>query len=1315
MILDLIQNASLLITLTVFYSLLTRFGNQNSIIYKILGGILFGTIALAAMKMSVHYDKGIIYDGRSIVLTLAGLFGGGIPAVISTMIAGIYRFYIGGAGVWAGTATIVASASVGLLFRIYHDHKPESLSISRLFFMGLLTHILMLFCQLLLPMPSGIETIQKIWGPVLLVFPLATLLMGLLLATDQKRSIVEKELKKSESLYRITLHSIGDAVITTDCLGKVRFMNAQAEHLTGWTENDAIGQSIDSIFLIFSEDSGLKMECPVQRILKEGKVIGLANHTTLLSKDGRKTPIADSGAPIKDEQGNISGVVLVFRDQTEERTILYQLHENKERFKRAVENIPDAVFIYDQDLKIQFVNDKVETIIQALNSTVIGLSDAEIWPVDFYEAYFPVLKKTFVANKINQINLSLDNSKTGRKFLNITCIPLTDEYDNVVEVMSIMNDYTKSKLIEDELLERERLYHNLTNNSPVGIFRTSPDGQTTYVNPQWCKLSDLSYEAALGYGWYNAIMPDDIEYLQNEWNKTIQNQTKSVTEYRFKKKDGSVVWVLGVAVPEFSIHGELIGYIGTITDISDRKKAEEDLRQSEDNFRRSIDESPLGIRIVSENGHTLYINQALFHFFGFENSNDFDFKKIEERYSQKSLTEHVERREKRKSGKFVNPEYDITIFRPNNEIRHLHVLRKTIIWDGKLQFLVIYQDITERKRVEEALIQSEESLKEAQEIAQMGDWKYDTINNVHIWSENCYRLFGLEPYEITPTYEYFRSRIHPDDLILLDKNRSKILTCRKPVEMKIRLIMPNGQIRWILNKIIPEFEQDNLIRLRGINIDITELTITLEALQKSEKSYKNLFKNHSAIKLIINPETGIIIDANSAAENFYGYSKKELQKMNFKEILVLEETDFFKELSDIKNSQKKQAEYFHRISDGTIRNVEVFTSLIDFQDNKYLHSIVYDITEKKKAEKLLQLLSRSTNQSPVSIVITDPNGIIEYVNPKFTETSGYNYSEVIGKNPNFLKSGIHSRDFYQNLWKTIKTGKEWHGEFLNKRKNGELYWENAVISSIVDKDGVITHFVENKEDITEKKKIYEDLKIAKEKAEESDRLKSAFLANMSHEIRTPLNAILGFTNELTQEPDIDLITKKEYSKIINRNAENLLQIINDILDISKLETGQLKISKNRFNLNQILKELLTEYKKKLINLNKENIDIELNNVDQNCTIYTDMVRLVQIITNLLNNSLKFTHEGKIVFGVSQISNTTITFFVTDTGIGIEKNMQYTIFERFRQVNDSTTRIYGGTGLGLSIVKNLVQLLGGDIILNSEIGKGSTFEFWIAVD
>ena len=241
---------------------------------------------------------------------------------------------------------------------------------------------------------------------------------------------------------------------------------------------------------------------------------------------------------------------------------------------------------------------------------------------------------------------------------------------------------------------------------------------------------------------------------------------------------------------------------------------------------------------------------------------------------------------------------------------------------------------------------------------------------------------------------------------------------------------------------------------------------------------------------------------------------------------------------------------------------------------------------------------------------------------------------------------------------------------------------------------------------------------SKEKAEESDRLKSAFLANMSHEIRTPMNAILGFTELLTM-PDLEIIPeeKENFVKLINISGNNLLHLIDDIIDISKIEAGQLKIIKKNCQINNILKDIQQSFFEIRKLKDKENIDIRLNENTQNqkITIKTDPLRLTQILTNLIDNALKFTEDGFIEFGYEINNNQELLFYVKDTGIGMAQNKKELVFERFRKIEEDTSRLYRGAGLGLAICKSLVGLLGGTIWVDSTPSTGSTFYFTLPFD
>ncbi len=395
------------------------------------------------------------------------------------------------------------------------------------------------------------------------------------------------------------------------------------------------------------------------------------------------------------------------------------------------------------------------------------------------------------------------------------------------------------------------------------------------------------------------------------------------------------------------------------------------------------------------------------------------------------------------------------------------------------------------------------------------------------------------------------------------------------------------------------------------------------------------------------------------------------------------------------------------------------------KDNQPIKLIgtISDISEQKQTEEKLLKLSQAVEQSPITIVITDTNGLIQYVNPKFVETTGYSVEEVVGKNPRILKSGHTTQNEYKDLWNTIKVGEEWHGEFHNRKKNGELYWESATISPIINSDGITTHYIAIKEDITYKKYSEfllqlknqeieiqnEELILAKNHAEESDRLKSAFLANMSHEIRTPMNGILGFVG-LLKEPMLTGQQQKEYIDIIEKSGVRMLNIINDIIDISKIESGLMTIHKAASNINDQIDYVFTFFKP----------EVEAKGMKLSCTkslpseasmIETDREKIFAILINLVKNAIKYSHEGYIEFGYVK-KDDFLEFFVKDTGIGIPKDRQEDVFERFIQADITDKMAKQGAGLGLSISRAFVEMLGGTIWVDSDEGKGSTFYFTI---
>jgi len=414
---------------------------------------------------------------------------------------------------------------------------------------------------------------------------------------------------------------------------------------------------------------------------------------------------------------------------------------------------------------------------------------------------------------------------------------------------------------------------------------------------------------------------------------------------------------------------------------------------------------------------------------------------------------------------------------------------------------------------------------------------------------------------------------------------------------------------------------------------------------------------------------------------------------------------------------------------GTILHIKADGLVIRDSDNKPLRMIGInkDITKNKIAEEELIKAKEKAEESeerfrslienaPDGVVINDIEGRLKYASPNSFRYFGYSEIEIIG---HFGSEFTHPDDMpiVLKAFETIITNplKKPTIAYRFRKKNGEYRWIETTFSNLLNVSS-INGFVLNFSDITERKLITEALVVAKEKAEESDNLKTAFLQNMSHEIRTPMNAICGFAGQLNK-PDITDEKRKKFVSIIQNSSNQLLSIVTDILTISSIETKQVKLNITKTSINNLLLDLLSIFN---LQSKNQNIPIYLQKklTDNQSQIYTDETKITQILVNLLSNAMKFTHAGFVEFGYTfvesrhALSQLELEFYVKDTGIGIKPEMHEKIFERFRQADKTIQVNYGGSGLGLSISKGFVELLGGKIWVESELEKGSTFYFTI---
>jgi PAS domain S-box-containing protein len=524
----------------------------------------------------------------------------------------------------------------------------------------------------------------------------------------------------------------------------------------------------------------------------------------------------------------------------------------------------------------------------------------------------------------------------------------------------------------------------------------------------------------------------------------------------------------------------------------------------------------------------------------------------------------------------------------------------------------------------------------------------------------------------------------------------------------------NGEFIWlsVVNSVIfdKQGEIDKYIR---ILVDITARKAT-----EKELEILSFAARKTPTGMLIRDSGGVVIWMNEALENMTGYSFAEMKGKKFGKLLIGKDTDLKVFDTAVKYFQEnKPYELEIKIYKKDKTSIWVSSSNSPlFNEIGHVErqvAVMIDITSRKKAEQELKLLSMVASSTVSGVVINDSNGTVEWVNGAFERITGYTLQDVQHQHlGDVLKGELTDISIIEHARKLSKNKQSFDVDLLVYRKDGKLLWISVINSVILNSVGEVDKYIEVVIDITAKKKVELELVSAKEEAVQLNRAKDMFISVMSHEIRTPLNAVIGMTHLLQEDNPGE--SQKENLDILKFSAENLMKLINDVLDFTKIETGNIELEKAEVNLRKLVHDIASSMQYKAAEKNiylKQNVDSQIPEL-----IIGDSARLVQILLNLVSNSVKFTESGGVIINLKVLEDSDkrirIRFSVTDTGIGIAKNKLGTIFESFKQAETDTTRKYGGTGLGLAISKRLIELHDSRINVESVKGKGSTF--WFAI-
>ncbi|HAQ21435.1 MAG TPA: hypothetical protein DCR40_19725 [Prolixibacteraceae bacterium] len=1064
-------------------------------------------------------------------------------------------------------------------------------------------------------------------------------------------------------------------------------------------------------------------------------------------------------------------------------------------------------------------------------------------------------------------------------------------------------ELSERRKVEEALYESEGKYRSMVELMPDAVI-IHEAGKIVFANAASLKavgaesVNQMVERALIEY-----VHPDFRTMALDRIKKIYSSsQASEFSEEKFITLKNEVINVEVIGLPIMYMGRPAIQTI--IRDITGRKLAEEAIKASEAQFREFFEKAADAIFIAdTESGIIVDANEAASKLLLMPHNQIVGLHqsqihpKTKEKLSKETFSKH----DKLVKQNLPMIPSENEIVRSDGSLVPVEIMASEVIYQNKKCLMGTFRDITERKKAEKLLRESEYFFRESQRAAFVGSYKFDLEADYWTSSEVLEQIFGIDK-NYNRSLHGWQEIIHPDDREMMAQYFMKeVVAKRQPFNKEYRIISQlDGEFRWVLGLGKLNFDaEDNVIEMIGTIQDITERKQVEENLKESQQLFMGLLNASPDAILLIDPHHPTvlwpIVDCNEAACQMNGYTREEMVGQSI-DMLNESKGTFEEHISYINYLRREgvfHTETIHRHKDGHNFPVEISTTIVTIGGHEMILGIDRDITERKQAEvslkeseeryrlfisQLSEGVYRFECDQPMDLnlpveeqvdFIYDHMHIAE-CNKAFQKMYGISdEKEMIGKchldfhggrnNPlnrsslrEFVRNGFRIENtvteeinhngqhvYFSNnslgiiennqlvrIWgtqtdisdktradqvqqvlytisnaansstdlselleiissqlgKLIDTtnfyiafydektdrfsiifekdekdeivswpaGKSITGYVIRHQKSllasetdvmklceaGEIeiigtpskIWlgvplmlDKSSIGAIVvqsydnpdaytEKDQLMLEFISDQISILiERKKAEQEIKAALTKAQESDRLKSAFLANMSHEIRTPLNAIIGFS-ELIRDPDFEPEQQDEFAQLINDSGNNLLSILSDIMDISKIEAGQVQVRKSKFSINPFMASVQKEFARKAI---KKGIELRLDpsNPKEDLGIESDETRIRQIIANFLGNAIKFTETGYIELGFKTTENF-IQFHVKDTGIGIPQAYHDKIFERFRQVETSNTRKYGGNGLGLSISKSLVELLGGTIWMESEEGEGSTFYFMI---
>jgi PAS domain S-box-containing protein len=1135
--------------------------------------------------------------------------------------------------------------------------------------------------------------------------------------TERKRS--EEELRTSETRYRMLIDRMSEGVMIGDANHRLTYVNEQFARLLGYTPEELIGHMLDDF--IDEASRQIRAEQRARRLQGESGRYEL----TLVRKDRQKIFAMLSGTPLMDAEGNYQGSFGVLTDITKRKQSEDAVRHSETLYRQLVQNLPDtAVLMYDRDLRFTLVEG---SFLEAAGYSKAAMEGKTLYQVVSPQAHnllLPTYEAVLRGEEFQYERPIIDNPNV---VYHAHFTPLRDDSGQIIGGMVVTRDVTEQKRNEQVIREKERMLRTVIDNLPSHVYVKDTESRFVLANKAALPNLGINSEEEL-------IGKSDFDFLQQDAERFREAEAALMTsgvplldseETWISQKTGETLWFSVNKIPLRDDNGKVIGLVGINHDITQRKQMEHALLENETMLRQLTDSIPEIFWVFDAKTQIpIFISRAYERIYGrpTEDSKQPVEKRLKFIYPDDRERFVAEVSNTMATGAGI---IEYRIIRTDGEIRWLRSLNSPVYDDsGNLyRVAVVTEDITERKRMEQTLLEKQEFIERVTSTVPDMIYLYDLLDgSTHYLNHALTDELGYTTADILRMGDTFaRDIMHPDD-VERQANLFVHVSAANPndvVENEYRMLHASGEWRWFYSRdIVFEWTKDDKPRrILGITRDITDFKQAQEAIKQSERLLRTVIDNIPALIYVKDIESRFLLGNQAIVRQMNVSSEADL----------LGKSDFDFHPAELANGYRTDEIRVIETGQAMVNRVEqVFyhgtqsygwssTSKLPLRDeNGELVGIVgigYDITERKQMEELLlekqQFIERITNTIPDSLYIYDlVHQLTLYINHPLQEILGYNTDEAIQMGDDFFQLVTHPDDLARQLSLFEKVSRDQQtvieNEYRMLHARGEWRWffSRYVIFSWTD-DGKPAELLAIARDVTEQKK---NQSMAMELQGEKQRVQvlANFVRDTSHDFRTPITIIATGLETLPLIKDDE--KRREKIARIRSYVDYLVKLLNQLQRIAELDT-MAQVDKRPSDINLIMQNLVMNLQK---SADKKEITLRYELEPDLPPVSVNAGTLQEAIDHLLLNAILFTPTGGTIIARTYNKNDSLILEVQDTGMGISENDLLHIFDRFYKVDQSRALTTGGAGMGLAIVKRVVELHEGKIEVESVIDKGSTF-------